>query len=140
MSYPFQQGTAPPVDVEGEVIEMAIVSDEEASETTSMAVQVKKFGVDYYRHQNRLLRVNQMKNSEVSRHDVTDGHVLFLVQCIRAYGFGLARETISVTAIATTSFFEACEGAPLDTACVLNAAASVVLREGRSLFKALTDL
>lgn len=94
----------PPADVEEEVTPVPTTPSDGAPRTTGTAVRVNKFVVARYRHENLLVRVNQINNPEIPLCDINDGRVLSLVQSIHAYLFHLARGTLSVmTTITATS-------------------------------------
>lgn len=75
---------------------MATSHNDGASKTIGKAVPLATFDVAHHRHKDLLLRVIQINGIEISLRDVSNGHVLSLVQSSGAYGFDHARGTLSV--------------------------------------------
>lgn len=130
----------PPADVKEEVIEVARVPKEGSSKTSGMTVQVTKVDVTHYRHEDLLLKVHQINDSEIQLGDVSDSYVLFVVQSFCVYGFGQARGTIPVTTTTMATLSEPCEGALENIFCIFDKATSVVLPGRRHQFYVLPDL
>lgn len=60
-----------PADVKREVTKVVAAPDDCASESTGTAVQVKKFDVAHFCHEDLLAIVNQIKNPEIPLCDIS---------------------------------------------------------------------
>lgn len=59
--------------MESVVTQVEIALSEGASETTGLAVQVMKFDLVHHRHEDLVLKDNQLKDPEIPLRDISGG-------------------------------------------------------------------
>lgn len=128
-----------PANVDGEITELAAASIVGTVEAKSTGAWVTNFGAVHHRHEDLLLRINQINDIDIHLHDISVVHIHCFAHSIRVYWFAHARETLSVTSGATSHRFKACEGAPSGTLRVLVGITIVVQLVGRHPPQALRN-
>lgn len=87
-----------------------------------------------------LLRVNWTKEPEILLRDISDGHVLSLVQSFHADEFDRARGTLFLIFVALANRSKACKIVLSATPCILEEGASVIPMDRRHHLQELREL
>lgn len=109
-----------PANMAEKITQVAIASSDGAAETTKTAARVTEFNVVYYHHENLPFGTNQSNNPDAPLHNKSDGNLFSLVQSFLMNEFAHTRSIYSVTATATATRAEACEGASSSAFCILD--------------------
>lgn len=129
----------PTAGVNGEVADLATAPDDGTSETTCTALWVKKFDVADYRHEDLLLKIDQIDDLEIPLPDMSDPHLFSLAQSFPLYRFNHARVKLSVATTATTTCSEGRECALSATTPVFDESPRVILLHGRHRLQPLRE-
>lgn len=130
----------PPGDVEEAVTLAATAFSDRLFMIVGTVVRETEIDNARYRHEDLLLKVNQINEPETPLRDMSDAHVRSLERFFRTCRFDYAWKTLSVTATATATRSEPGEGVSSSTPFILIVGASVALLDRSHRLQVLCDL